>query len=71
MSALTDYQEAIKVAQAECTALSVLLIEKYGKRAGDMRYKPAETPEIAEAMRALLAANAVAHAAWCTYLEQA
>src|SRR6185312_11551363 len=51
------YQEAIRAHQAADEALSTLLRARYGKRAGDMRYRPAETPEIADAMRVKLAAG--------------
>lgn len=58
------YQAAIRANQAACDHLSRLLRAKYGKRAGTMRYKPAETVEIAEAMRAKLEASSAQQAAW-------
>ncbi len=58
------YQTAINDAQAADEALSALLTAKYGKRAGDMRYKPAETVEIAQAMHAYLEASEARQKAW-------
>jgi hypothetical protein len=58
------YQAANRAAQAACNNLSALLRAKYGKRAGDMRYRKPETVEIAEAMRAYLEASEARQAAW-------
>ena len=58
------YQLAIREHQAADDRLSELLHAKYGKRAGDMRYKPAETVEIAEAMRAKLEAGERQQTTW-------
>jgi len=58
------YQEAIKAHQAADDELSRLLIAKYGKRAGDMRYRPAETVEIGDAMRRKLDASEAQQTAW-------
>lgn len=44
--------------------LSHLLSDKYGKRAGDMRYAPAETSEIAAAMDRYKELGQMTHAAW-------
>jgi hypothetical protein len=63
------YQATSKTAQAACTHLSTLLKAKYGKRAGDMRYQPAETVEIGEAMRAYLEASEARQTAWLAYLS--
>jgi len=62
--AIHTYQATIKSAQQADDALSALLRAKYGKRAGDMRYRPAETVEIAQAMRAYLEASEARQTAW-------
>ena len=58
------YQEAVRAAQAADDRLSALLHVKYGKRAGDMRYRPAETVEIGLAMMAYLEASDARQTAW-------
>ena len=58
------YQAAIRAHQAADDHLSQLLQARYGKRAGDMRYRPAETVEIADAMRAKLDAGERQQQAW-------
>jgi hypothetical protein len=63
-TAVTTYQQTLKAAQEADTHLSTLLQAKYGKRAGDMRYRPAETVEIAQAMRAYLEASEARQTAW-------
>jgi len=62
--AVTTYQAAIKAHNAADDYLSKLLTAKYGKRAGDMRYRKPETREIAEAMAAKLAAGEAQQTAW-------
>ncbi len=61
---IATYQAAIKTHQIACDHLSRLLKAKYGKRAGDMRYRQAETVEIADAMRAKLDASEAQQNAW-------
>ena len=61
------YQAAITEHQTACSHLSALLTAKYGKRAGDMRYRSAETVEIAQAMRAKLEASERQQTAWLAY----
>ena len=63
------YQSSVKVAQVADEVLSVLLHAKYGKRAGDMRYRPAETVEIAQAMRDYLEASEARQTAWLAYVR--
>lgn len=58
------YHAAYCAAKDADDRLSTLLRAKYGKRAGDMRYRPAETEPIACAMRAFVAASDAQHAAW-------
>lgn len=65
--AVTAYQAAIKAHQITDDTLSALLTAKYGKRAGDMRYRPAETMEIAQAMRAKLDASEAQQTLWLAY----
>jgi hypothetical protein len=67
---IAEYQAAIKAAQIADDQLSALLQAKYGKRAGDMRYRPAETVEIANAMRAFLEASERRQTAWLAYQRQ-
>lgn len=62
--AIARYQAAIKAHDAADAALSALLHARYGKRAGDMRYRKPETVEIADAMRAKLAAGEAQQKAW-------
>lgn len=64
VATIQAYQAAIKTAQAADDRLSALLRAKYGKRAGDMRYRKAETVEIAKAMREYLQASEARQAAW-------
>lgn len=64
------YQDANKVAQSACDALSALLTAKYGKRAGDMRYRKPETVEIAQAMRAKLEADERKQTAWLATMRK-
>lgn len=61
------YQVAIRLHQIADDRLSLLLVSRYGKRAGDMRYRPAETPAIADAMRAKVQAAEIQYAAWSAY----
>ena len=61
---IRTYQDANAHHLAVCAHLSTLLKARYGKRAGDMRYRPAETREIAEAMRAKLDASEATQIAW-------
>lgn len=65
--AIERYQASNRVAQAADDALSTLLRAKYGKRAGDMRYRPAETVEIGGAMQAYLKASEAKQMAWLAY----
>lgn len=58
------YQLAIEAHMAADDHLRTLLQAKYGKRAGDMRYRPAETVEIADAMRAKLDASEMQQTTW-------
>lgn len=58
------YQNAVMAAQTACDALSALLTARYGKRAGDMRYRKPETVEIANAMRVYLEASERRQTAW-------
>lgn len=62
--AIATYQAANRAAQTADDRLSALLQAKYGTRAGDMRYRRAETVEIAEAMRAYLEASEARQNAW-------
>jgi len=62
------YQDAILANKAACDKLSQLLKAKYGKWAGDMRYRPAETVEIAEAMKAHLTTSEQRQVAWLAYM---
>lgn len=68
--AIYAYQAAIKIHQQADVHLTALLKAKYGKRAGDMRYRPAETVEIADAMLAKLAASERQQTAWLAYRKQ-
>lgn len=61
------YQAAVQAHKAADVHLSALLTAKYGKRAGDMRYRKPETVEIAEAMRAKLNASEAQQTAWLAY----
>ena len=63
------YQSAIRANQLADSILSALLKAKYGKRAGDMRYRPAETVEIANAMRAKLEASEAQQTAWLATMQ--
>lgn len=67
---IARYQAAIKAHQAADDALSTLLRARYGKRAGDMRYRKPETMEIAEAMRAKLEAGEAQQIAWLKTMEK-
>jgi hypothetical protein len=69
-SRIAAYQAANKAAQLADDKLSALLKAKYGKRAGDMRYRPAETVEIAEAMKTYLQASERRQNAWLAYQRQ-
>lgn len=69
LALIEAYQAATKVAMATDECLSLLLIVKYGKRAGDMRYRAPETTEIADAMQTKLHADAAQQAAWKAYQE--
>lgn len=66
---IAEYQSAIRAAQEACDHLSHLLRAKYGKRAGDMRYRPAETIDIADAMRAYLHASDARQTAWLATMK--
>lgn len=70
-TAIAAYQAAIKAHEATDTHLSALLTAKYGKRAGDMRYRAPETVEIANAMRANLAASEAQQTAWLATMPDA
>lgn len=61
---IETYQAAVRAHQKADDALSALLKAKYGKRAGDMRYRASETVEIAQAMRAKLDASEAQQIAW-------
>lgn len=63
------YQRAIKTHQIADDKLSALLTAKYGKRAGDMRYRPAETVAIADAMKEKLQASEEQQTAWLATME--
>lgn len=67
--AVTNYRNANHVAQAADDHLSTLLHKAYGRAAGDMRYRAAQTPEIAEAMRAYQLASEARYSAWLLTLE--
>lgn len=67
--AIRAYSEARLQHQRADDLLSALLTAKYGKRAGDMRYRPAETMEIADAMRIKLAASAAQQTAWLATMK--
>lgn len=66
---INRYRDARRVQQTACDHLSALLHAKYGKRAGDMRYRPAETREIGEAMTAYLQASEATQTAWLATME--
>ena len=58
------YQDARRAQQDACDRLSALLRATYGKQAGDMRYRPAETREIGDAHTAYLQASEATQTAW-------
>ena len=67
---LATWKAARKVAQDADAALSLILVESYGvKRAGDMRYRPAETNEIEQAMQAKVDADALAYRAGLAFAK--
>ena len=68
---IVRYQETIKQHQTADDRLSALLEARYGKkRMGDMRYRPAETVEILEAMTAKLKASEAQQTAWLAYQKE-
>lgn len=66
---INAYQSAIRANHLADSILSALLKAKYGKRAGDMRYRVAETVEIANAMRAKLEASAAQQTLWLATMQ--
>lgn len=67
--AIARYQRAIKTHQIADDKLSALLTAKYGKWAGDMRYRPAETVAIADAMKEKLQASEEQQTAWLATMK--
>lgn len=66
---IATYQAAIKANREADQILSSLLKSKYGKMAGDMRYRRAETVEIADATKAKLEASEAQQTAWMATMQ--